>query len=62
MPFITIQMLSGRSKEQKKRLVEEVTKDIAEICNIKPENVWIVIEEVEKEHWAVGGALISDRT
>jgi 4-oxalocrotonate tautomerase len=62
MPFVTIKMLSGRSKEQKKRLVEAVTKDVEEICNVKPESIWIVIEEVEKEHWATGGTLVSDRT
>ena len=35
MPYINVKMLGGRTDEQKKRLVEAITKDLVEICNIK---------------------------
>ncbi len=60
MPYVNVKMLGGRTDEQKKRLVAAITKDLVEICNAKPEAVIIAIEELPKEHWAVGGVRLSD--
>ncbi len=60
MPYVTVKMLGGRTDEQKKRLVEAITNDMVEICNAKAEAVVITIEELPKEHWAVGGVRLSD--
>ena len=61
MPYVNVQMLAGRSIEQKRELAKEITDSLAKICNAKPEGVYVVIEDVEKEHWAVGGMLAADK-
>jgi 4-oxalocrotonate tautomerase len=61
MPFVNVRMLRGRSKEQKRRLVQAITGAIADICEAKPAGTMVVIDEVDRENWAVGGVLISDR-
>ncbi len=61
MPFVNVKMLQGRSKEQKLQLVKAVTDALSGICGAKPEGTMVVIEEVERENWSVGGVLISDR-
>ncbi len=57
MPYINVQMLAGRSVDQKRELAKAITDSVASICKAKPEFVYVVIEDVEKENWAVGGTL-----
>jgi 4-oxalocrotonate tautomerase len=61
MPFITIKMFEGRTKEQKQELVKAITKAMETICNVQPESTMVVIEEVSRDHWAKGGVLYSER-
>lgn len=61
MPFVNVRMLQGRSKEQKQKLAEAITTALADICRARPEGTMVVIDEVSRENWAVGGVLISDR-
>lgn len=60
MPLVTIKMLDGRSEEQKKALVEKVTEAVTETTGASKEAVIVVIEEMTKNHYAVGGKRLSD--
>ncbi len=61
MPTVQIEMLEGRTHEQKKMLVEKVTKAIVESVGAKPERVTIIIREMAKENHAVAGVLSSEK-
>ncbi len=61
MPVVTIKMIEGRSDEQKHNLVEKVTEAISEAVDAPKENVTIIIEEMKKEHYAVGGVRKSEQ-
>jgi len=61
MPFINVKMLAGRSIEQKRALVEALTEAMVEACEADRDGTTVVIEEYEREHWAKGGVLVSDR-
>ncbi|GAF64362.1 2-hydroxymuconate tautomerase [Alkalihalobacillus trypoxylicola] len=61
MPIITVQMLEGRSDEQKKELVEKVTKAVSESVDAPPEKISIIIEEMKKTNYAVAGKRASDQ-
>jgi len=61
MPFITVKMLEGRTKEQKRELVQAITKSVVDICKAPADGTFVVIEEVSKDHWAKAGALLSER-
>lgn len=60
MPMITVQMFPGRTAEEKSALAGRLTDAFLETCG-RPgqsrESVWVVIDEVPREHWAVGGSL-----
>ena len=43
MPFINVKMLSGRSTEQKRDLVEALTNAIVETCGADREGTSVVI-------------------
>ncbi|HWI46678.1 2-hydroxymuconate tautomerase [Rummeliibacillus sp. NPDC094406] len=61
MPVVTIKMIEGRTDEQKHNLVEKVTEAISETVNAPKENVTIIIEEMKKEHYAIGGVRKSEQ-
>jgi 4-oxalocrotonate tautomerase len=61
MPFIQIEMLTGRTIEQKRAMVKQVTEALASTIDCKPERVKIIIREISKENVANGGVLILDR-
>ncbi len=56
MPFVHIRMFP-RPQEVKKALAEELTKVISKHCNVSDDHTWIVFEDVQKEHWSMGGKL-----
>jgi 4-oxalocrotonate tautomerase len=61
MPVIRIEMYDGRSMDQKRQLVKEVTDVVARVTGNTPEGVHVIIEEVKRENWAIGGLLWPDR-
>jgi 4-oxalocrotonate tautomerase len=61
MPFIQVNMTSGRSTAQKRELTEVVTREAARILGCPPSAVWIVFNDVAREDWGTGGKLMSDQ-
>ncbi len=61
MPVVRIEMYDGRSVDQKRQLVKEVTDVVARVTGNTPEGVHVIIEEVKRENWAIGGLLWPDR-
>lgn len=62
MPTYHIEMLEGRSIEQKKKLVAEITRVSVEVLGGSPESVDILITDVKRENWSTGGKLWSERS
>ena len=60
MPVVKIEMLEGRSKQQKIELVRSITQALVGIAKAKPESVTVIFSEYSKENWAQGGHLLSD--
>jgi 4-oxalocrotonate tautomerase len=57
MPTYHVEMLEGRSIEQKKQLVEAITRISVEILGGHSESVDILITDIKRENWATGGKL-----
>ena len=60
MPIIQVEMLKGRTVEQKRAMVEKVTQAVAETVNCPKEAVKIIIREMDLENFAQGGVLKCD--
>jgi len=60
MPVIYVNMLEGRSRDQKVRLARSITQAFVEIAKAPPEQVTVVFSDYPKENWAVGGKLLSE--
>ena len=61
MPIVQIEMFEGRTLEQKRAMVKEVTQALVSTVNCPPEAVKIVIREMKKEDLAEAGLLYCDK-
>lgn len=61
MPIIRVELLEGRSVEKKRELVEVLTRETARIAGCAEASIFVVIEDVSKDNWGVGGQLLSDK-
>ena len=57
MPTYHIEMLEGRTLEQKKKLMEAITRVTVEVLGGTADAVDILITDVKRENWATGGVL-----
>ncbi|MDI3323598.1 2-hydroxymuconate tautomerase [Pontibacterium granulatum] len=55
MPIAQINMMEGRSNEQKEALIEAVTAAIVQALDAPPESVRILINEMPKQHFGIAG-------
>ena len=60
MPVIQVSVWAGISEENKKKIIEGITKVIEEI-GVPREAVTVIIYEVPKTDWASGGQMHSER-
>ncbi|TAM10695.1 MAG: 4-oxalocrotonate tautomerase [Nevskiaceae bacterium] len=55
MPIIQVNMLQGRTIEQKRNLAKRMTEAVVEALGVKPQNVRILIHELGPYDFAVAG-------
>ncbi|CAM3286859.1 2-hydroxymuconate tautomerase [Vagococcus fessus] len=55
MPIVNVQLLEGRTPEQKKAMVKEVTDAIVRTTGAKKEAISIVITDMKKEDYGING-------
>jgi 4-oxalocrotonate tautomerase len=60
MPVVIINMMEGRSDEQKRELVAKVTNAVCESINSTSERVRVIINEIQGNNYAIGGKLMQD--
>lgn len=61
MPLVQITMLSGRTADQKRKLVKRITDAMVEEAGAHREAVVVTINEVPKENYANAGVLMADK-
>ena len=60
MPTYQIEMIEGRTLEQKKKLVQEITRISVEVLGGSPGSVDVIITDIKADNWATGGILWSE--
>jgi len=61
MPTIRVEMLEGRTPEQKQAFVTALTEATVKTLGTSPEAVDVVLFEIKKTNWASGGVFWSDK-
>lgn len=62
MPIIEVNMLTGRTADQKRRLIKELSLLVSEILEVPNEKVRVIIREVPPEHWGIGGVSVREHS
>jgi 4-oxalocrotonate tautomerase family enzyme len=60
MPYVNVQITRGASREQKARLVREITESLVRVLGKKPEHTHVVIQEIAEEDWGYAGMLTDE--
>ncbi len=62
MPYVNIKITrEGATAEQKEALIAGVTKLLVDVLNKNPNTTVVVIDEVETDHWGIGGTTVTKR-
>ena len=62
MPTLRVELMEGRTAEQKKELVKALTEAVVKTLGSKPESVDILLYDIRRGDWATGGVLWSERS
>jgi 4-oxalocrotonate tautomerase len=62
MPTIRVELLEGRTPEQKTALVKAVTQATVNSLGVKPESVDILLFDIPRQNWATAGVQWSEKT
>lgn len=60
MPVIRVELLEGRTREQKRDFAREVTESFVRCCGGTPQSIHVVFQDVSRDDWALAGKLMSD--
>ena len=55
MPIAQVQIMEGRSDEQKAAMIREVSEALARTLDAPLDRVRVLITELPKSHWGIGG-------
>ncbi len=61
MPTIRVEMLQGRTPEQKTALVKALTQAVVDSLGSKAESVDVLLYDIARQDWATGGVQWSDK-
>ena len=61
MPEVIIELAEGRSVDQKRALVKDITAAVVKHAEVSPDAVTVIIHENPKTDKAKGGVLFSER-
>ncbi|MCT0208951.1 4-oxalocrotonate tautomerase family protein [Synechococcus sp. CS-1332] len=60
MPYVNVQITKGATRDQKARLVKDITDSLVSVLGKKPEHTHVVIQEIAEEDWGFSGLLTDE--
>ena len=61
MPFVAVHIARGRPLEKRRRIAMAITDAISEILELEKSQTQVLIHEHDRDNWAIGGELLSER-
>jgi 4-oxalocrotonate tautomerase len=62
MPTIRVELMEGRTPEQKKNLVKALTQAVVDTLGSQPAQVDVLLFDIKRSDWATGGELWSEKS
>jgi len=60
MPIVTIELIEGRSVEQKREMAKRITEAIVDVTKIPQDAVEVIFHDMKKEDYSKAGILAID--
>lgn len=60
MPIVKINLVAGRTQEQLRGIVRDVTNAVVKNTGCQDSDVHVILNEMQPDHYSVGGILKSD--
>ncbi len=61
MPIVHVRVTrDGVTRDQKARIIAEITRTLRDVLGKRPEHTHVVIEEIDLDNWGYAGRLTSD--
>jgi 4-oxalocrotonate tautomerase len=60
MPYVNIRIAGSLTREQKKKIAEEITDTLERIANKPRHYTYIAFDELPDENWAIAGQLLDE--
>ncbi|HIC77168.1 MAG TPA: 4-oxalocrotonate tautomerase family protein [Candidatus Dadabacteria bacterium] len=60
MPYINLKVGGKLTEQQKKEIISQFTKTLEDVAGKPPSSTYIVIDEISRDLWSVGGKLLSE--
>jgi 4-oxalocrotonate tautomerase len=61
MPIIHVNLIEGRTVEQKRKLVAGITDAVVKSLDVEPDTVKIILQDIAKHDYAIAGVLFMDK-
>ena len=61
MPIIRVEMFEGRDRDQKRKIISEVTDGFCRATGASPGSVNVILTDVSQDEWGRGGIAFADR-
>jgi 4-oxalocrotonate tautomerase len=61
MPIIHVNLIEGRTVEQKRKLVAGITDAVVKSLDVEPDAVKIILQDMAKHDYAIAGVLFVDK-
>ncbi|MBW2276300.1 MAG: 4-oxalocrotonate tautomerase family protein [Deltaproteobacteria bacterium] len=61
MPYVNVKIAGSLTDDQKREIAKQVTNTMQEVAGKPPQYTYVVIEEVPRTDWAIGGQLLADK-
>jgi 4-oxalocrotonate tautomerase len=61
MPIVQVNMIAGRSDDQKSNMIREVAQAISTTLDAPVDSIRIIINEVPSTHWGIGPVTAKSR-
>ena len=61
MPIVQVSLLAGRTAQQKKAMAVEITDTINKHSGAPKEVITVTFSDIERDSWAAGGILYSEK-
>ncbi|GGN58699.1 hypothetical protein GCM10011579_022380 [Streptomyces albiflavescens] len=61
MPLIEVTLVNGRTPDELRSLIHEVTGAVVKALDVPQQSVRVAVRELPKTHWAAGDVTIAER-